>query len=261
MNLQQMNGGIMVELDALENYCNGLLAVSEFDDHCPNGVQLDAGNGPVRRIVSAVTASQVAIDAAAGLDADLLLVHHGYFWRGEPEPLVGMKGRRVGALYRHGISLMAYHLPLDAHPRLGNNRLLAERLGLGGTTLVRESDGLLWHAELDVPETAEALTERIRRGLNRDPLHLPGGGDAIRRLGWCSGAAQGQIQQAAALGLDAFISGEVSEQTFHLAKELGIHYFAAGHHATERFGIQALGEHLAVEFGIEHRFLDSANPV
>ncbi len=261
MNLQQIDGGIMVELKVLENYCDGLLAVSEFDDHCPNGVQLDAESGSVRRIVSAVTASQAVIDAAAGLDANLLLVHHGFFWRGEPEPLVGVKGRRVGALYRHGISLMAYHLPLDAHPRLGNNRLLGERLGLGDASLVREPDGLLWHTELDTPETVETLTERVRRGLGRDPLHLPGGGDAIRRLGWCSGAAQGQILQAAKLGLDAFISGEVSEQTFHLARELGIHYFAAGHHATERFGIQALGEHLAKEFAVEHQFLDSPNPV
>lgn len=256
-----MGGMVMVELDALENYCNGLLAVSEFEDYCPNGVQVDAGSGPVRRIISAVTASQAAIEGAAELEGDLLLVHHGYFWKGEPGQLVGLKGRRVGALYRQGISLMAYHLPLDAHPRLGNNRLLAERLGLADSAPVAEGGGLLWQATLDTPVTVAELMERIRRGLERDPLHLPGGGVSIRRLGWCSGAAQEQISQAAALGLDAFISGEVSEQTFHLARELGIHYFAAGHHATERFGVQALGEHLAEKFGLFHQFLDISNPV
>jgi dinuclear metal center YbgI/SA1388 family protein len=257
-----MDGMAMVELEVLENYCNGLLAVSEFEDFCPNGTQLDAGGGPVQRIVSAVTASQAAIDGAAELDADLLLVHHGYFWRGEPASLVGLKGRRVGSLYRRGISLMAYHLPLDAHPQLGNNRLLAQRLGLADSAPAVEEGGLLWHTILDTPESAAALTERIRRALDRDPLHLPGGGsESIRRLGWCSGAAQEKIVQAAALGLDAFISGEASEQTFHQARELGIHYFAAGHHATERFGVQALGEHLAEKFGLFHQFLDVSNPV
>jgi dinuclear metal center YbgI/SA1388 family protein len=256
-----MDGMAMVELEVLENYCNGLLAVSEFEDYCPNGTQLDAESGPVQRIVSAVTASQAVIDGAAELDADLLLVHHGYFWKGEPASLVGLKGRRVGSLYRRGISLMAYHLPLDAHPRLGNNRLLAQRLGLGDSALVAEEGGLLWHTVLDAPEPVTALTERIRRALDRDPLHLPGGSESIRRLGWCSGAAQEKIFQAAALGLDAFISGEVSEQTFHLAQELGVHYFAAGHHATERFGVQALGERLVEKFGLFHQFLDISNPV
>jgi dinuclear metal center YbgI/SA1388 family protein len=256
-----MGGMVMVELEVLENYCNRLLTASEFDDYCPNGVQLDAGGGPVQRVVSAVTASQAAIEGAAKLEADLLLVHHGYFWKGEPRPLVGVKGRRIGSLYRHGISLMAYHLPLDAHPQLGNNRLLAERLGFSSAGLEMEEGGYLWHTTLEAPESAAALTERICRGLDREPLHLSGGSELIRRLGWCSGAAQEHISQAAALGLDAFISGEVSEQTFHLAQELGIHYFAAGHHATERFGVQALGEHLAEKFALFHQFLDIVNPV
>jgi dinuclear metal center YbgI/SA1388 family protein len=255
-----MDGMVMVELETLENYCNQLLAVSEFEDFCPNGIQLDAGR-PVQSIVSAVTASQAAIEGAAELQADMLLVHHGYFWRGEPAPLVGLKGRRVGTLYRRGISLMAYHLPLDAHPQLGNNRLLAQRMGLDEAGLEMEQGGYLWHATLGAPESVAAVTERIRRALERDPLHLPGGADSIRRLGWCSGAAQERISQAAELGLDAFISGEASEQTFHLAQELGIHYFAAGHHATERFGVQALGQHLAEKFGLLHQFLDLPNPV
>ncbi len=248
----------MVELNSLESYCGELLAVNAFDDYCPNGLQVDVGSHRIERIVSAVTACQAAIDGAVELEADLLLVHHGLFWRGEPVPLTGIKGRRVGALYRGGLALVAYHLPLDAHPELGNNYLLGERLGLSGAAV---EEGLLWQAELTHPESATEFTQRIQLALERAPLHLLGGSDTIRRVAWCSGAAQGQIVQAAALGADAFISGEVSEQTLHLARELGIHYFAAGHHATELFGVQALGAHLAERFGLEHQFLDVPNSV
>lgn len=251
----------MTELAALEQYCNRLLAVDHFEDWCPNGLQVEAGTGRVRRVLSAVTASLAAIEGAAEAGADLLLVHHGYFWKGEAAPLAGIKGRRVAALFRHGISLLAYHLPLDVHPELGNNRQLGLRLGWEQGVPAEDGDGLLWQAELSEPESPAQIAERLQRALGRAPLHLPGGGDRIARIGWCSGAAQGGIEQAAELGLDAFISGEASEQTLHLARELGIHYFAAGHHATERFGIQALGMHLAEKFGLEHRFLEIQNPV
>ncbi len=251
----------MVELNTLESYCNELLNSHAVEDYCPNGMQVDVGSLQVQLLVSAVTACQAAIDGAVEMGADLLLVHHGLFWQGEPTPLTGLKGLRVGALYRGGLGLMAYHLPLDAHSELGNNRLLGDQLGLHNRSAVEGEDGLLWQAELDASESAAAFAERIQRALEREPLHLPGGAEQIRRVAWCSGAAQGNIAKAAAIGADAFISGEVSEQTLHLASELGIHYFAAGHHATERFGVKALGEHLAERFELQHHFLDIANPV
>ncbi len=250
----------MVELRELVDYCDRRLEAGLFEDYCPNGLQVEAG-GPVRRLVSGVTASLALIEAAAAAGADALLVHHGYFWRGEASPLVGMKGRRVGALYAHRLSLVAYHLPLDAHPELGNNRRLGECLGIADGAAVPGSNGLLWRGRLAAPVSAAAWAERVQAGLGRAPLHLPGGPAAIRNVAWCTGAAQGHIDQAADLGCDAFLSGEVSEHTTHVARERGIHYYAAGHHATERFGVQALGDELARVFGIEHRFVDLANPV
>lgn len=246
----------MTELADLVSFCDELLDAGSFSDYCPNGLQVEAGD-TVKTLVSGVTASQALIDAAVEAGADALLVHHGYFWKGEAQPLIGIKGRRLRSLFEHGISLLAYHLPLDAHPELGNNRQLADRLGLDGAPL--ESGGLVWVAEVD--EAAEQLSLRLHDALGRQPLHLPGGPTRIRRLAWCTGAAQGYIEQAAAAGCDAFISGEVSEQTAHQAAELGIHYFAAGHHATERYGVQALGTVLAERFGLVHRFVDIPNPV
>jgi len=251
----------MVKLSELESYCNDALDTASFDDYCPNGLQVDAGGDQIERIVSGVTASQALIDAAVERKADLLLVHHGFFWKGEAPQLTGIKGRRGGALYSGQISLLAYHLPLDAHLEWGNNRQLAERLGFPDPAPAPVGNGLLWTAELAQEESAQQIEERIASALGRRPLCLPGGDGGVRRVGWCSGGAQEYIHQAAALGLDAFISGEVSEQTTHLARELGVHYFAAGHHATERFGVQALGEHLAQRFGLEHLFVDISNPV
>jgi dinuclear metal center YbgI/SA1388 family protein len=251
----------MIELKRLEEYCNQLLQIDSFQDYCPNGLQLDAGVREVKRLVTGVTASQALIDAAVEQGADLLLVHHGYFWKGEPPALVGFKGRRVGTLFRNDISLMAYHLPLDAHMELGNNRLLAQHLGFHDAAPVDPGDGLFWAVDLSQPEGVEQIRDRIFLSLDREPLYLPGGGQEIRRVGWCTGGAEGYIIQAAEHGVDAFISGEVSEQTMHLARELGVHYFSAGHHATERFGVQALGRHLADCFGLEHEFIDLPNPV
>ncbi len=251
----------MVELDELERYCSRFLEASSFDDYCPNGLQVDAGVGQIRRLISGVTASQALIEAAVDRRGDLLLVHHGFFWRGEPSPLTGVKGRRIRTLMQQGIGLMAYHLPLDAHPGLGNNYQLAQHLGFPGGRPLEQGDGLIWWAESESPQSPVALAERITAALGREPLHIAGGLDKIRRIGWCTGAAQGQIAQAAAAGLEAFISGEISEPTVHLARELGIHYFAAGHHATERYGVGALGQHLAERFGLEHEFVDIPNPV
>jgi dinuclear metal center YbgI/SA1388 family protein len=250
-----------VELKQLEKYCNQLLDVDSFQDYCPNGLQLDAGVQEVGRVVSGVTASQALIDAAAEQGADLLLVHHGYFWKGEPSPLVGIKGRRVGTMFRNNISLMAYHLPLDAHGELGNNCLMGQSLGFHGAAPIEAGDGLLWGVDLPQPESVEQISARIIQSLGREPLHLSGGDSEIKRVSWGSGGAENHIVQAAEQGVDAFISGEASEQTMHLARELGVHYFSAGHHATERFGVKALGEHLAERFELEHEFIDLPNPV
>jgi len=246
-----------VKLEALVRYCDERLDAAAFEDYCPNGLQVEAGE-TVRRIVSGVTASQALIDAAIAQQADLLLVHHGYFWKGEPAPLTGMKGRRVRSLMQAGISLLAYHLPLDAHPELGNNAGLGSALGLGGTPLAPKS--LVWGAELQQAVSGDDLAQLVERRLQRAPLALHAE-RPVRRIAWCTGAAQGYITEAADAGFDAFISGEVSEQTLHLARELNIVYLAAGHHATERFGVMSLGDELARCFDLEHRFIDMENPV
>jgi dinuclear metal center YbgI/SA1388 family protein len=249
----------MVEIDAMRAYCDGLLASAEVDDYCPNGLQIE-GERPVRRLVSGVTASQALIDAAIGEDADAILVHHGYFWKGESPCLVGMKGRRIRSLLRAGMSLFAFHLPLDIHPQLGNNRQLARVLDFADPQPAPSGDGLLWQGRLRAPIAASALHKHIGQVLGRAPIHISAHDRPVETLAWCTGAAQDFIDRAAALGVDAFISGEISEQTMHQARELGLDYFAAGHHATERYGVQALGLHLAERFGLEHLFLDLDNP-
>lgn len=250
----------MLQAGDIAVYCNELLNTAAYEDYCPNGLQIE-GERPVRRLATGVTACQALIEAAADWQADALLVHHGYFWKGEAAPLTGMKAARVRALFKQGMALLAYHLPLDAHASLGNNIQLFERLRLPAASApIHTPDGLLWHCDLASPLTACELSQRLEGALARPPLHIPGGPIPIRRLGWCTGAAQGLIDAAADLGLDAFISGEISEPTVHVARERGIHYFSAGHHATERYGVQALGDHLAGHFGLETRFFDIDNP-
>lgn len=249
----------MVRLNELLQYTNTLLEIGTFQDYCPNGLQVE-GHEDICKLVTGVTASQALIDAVVENGADALLVHHGYFWKGEDPCIKGLKGRRIRTLLQNDISLLAYHLPLDAHPELGNNAGLANVLGLEVEGRFTPGDIGMYGsigAELD----GQALARRIAGALGREPQYIPGGTHAIRRIGWCSGSAQGYIEAAADLGLDAYISGEISEQTVHLARERGIHYFAAGHHATERFGVQALGEHLAKQFELEHVFVDIPNPV
>jgi len=248
----------MIELVDLEAYCNEFLDIDAFQDYCPNGLQVDAGRSEVRKIVTGVTASQALIDAAIAAKADLLLVHHGYFWKGESEPLTGIKGARVRALMQAGMSLLAYHLPLDAHSELGNNRQLAEQLGFTAACSVKDS--LIWQANLEQPLDAGELTARLAKTIGQRPIHISVKDKPIRRVGWCSGGAQDAIESAAALGLDAFITGEISERTVHLARELDIHFYAAGHHATEKFGVQALGKHLAERYKLAHQFIDIPNP-
>ena len=252
----------MANLQSLVDYCDRLLDAAQFRDYCPNGLQVE-GRAEVGRVISGVTASQALIEAAREQQADLLLVHHGYFWKGEDPTLTGIKQRRVRALLTAGISLLAYHLPLDAHPEFGNNARLGTRLGLvtEGCFGVAAGPALACYGHLREPLSARQMAAHLMAVLDREPLLVGNGPALIRTVGWCTGAGQSYLEAAARRGLDAFISGEISEPTVHLAREYGVHYFAAGHHATERYGVQALGEHLAEHFGIQHSFLDIDNPV
>ncbi|MBK1705455.1 Nif3-like dinuclear metal center hexameric protein [Halochromatium glycolicum] len=250
----------MITAAEIASHCDALLRCERFSDYCPNGLQVE-GDRPVRRLVTGATACQRLIEAAVAAEADALLVHHGFFWKGEAAALTGVKGQRVRALNRAGISLLAYHLPLDAHPQLGNNRRLGAILELQGVQPCAGDDDLLWCGSLASPMPASAFAAQVGHSLGREPLHIAVIDRPLQRLAWCTGAAQGAIERAAALGVDCYLSGEVSEQTVHLARELGLDYLAAGHHATERYGVQALGEHLAEAFGIEHRYIEIDNPV
>ena len=251
----------MVKLVQLVDYCDDLLEVYRFKDYAPNGLQVQ-GADDITTIVSGVTACQALIDAAIAKQAQALLVHHGYFWRGEDACVVGMKRQRMLSLLNANISLLAYHLPLDAHPVYGNNAQLAQQLGLNiEGAFGPEQPAIGLYGSLSEPMAAADFTTHLGQRLQRTPLHIPGESKQIRRIAWCSGAAQGYIEQALALGVDAYISGEISEQTVHIARETGLHYFAAGHHATERYGAQALGLHLAQHFGLNHEFVDIDNPV
>ncbi len=249
----------MVPLQTLLDYCQQRLDTSVFDDYCPNGLQVE-GKGEVRHLVTGVTASLALVQAAVEAGADALLVHHGYFWNNEPAPIVGMKAGRIRLLLQHQVNLLAYHLPLDAHPELGNNAKLGELIGCRSCAPVA-AGGLLWGGELPEPASSSELADILNRRLDRKPLLVPGGEHPVRRLAWCTGGAQGMIEQAADLGFDAYITGEVSESTVHVARERGIHFYAAGHHATERYGVQALGEELAARFDLQHQFIDIPNPV
>ncbi|MCW8919192.1 MAG: Nif3-like dinuclear metal center hexameric protein [Gammaproteobacteria bacterium] len=251
----------MASLQQLVEYCDTLLGVADYQDYAPNGLQVE-GRGEVRRIVSGVTASQALIEAAIERQADLLLVHHGYFWKGESPVITGIKQRRIRALLAHNISLLAYHLPLDGHAALGNNAQLGRLLGITveGRFGSGPGGGIAMWGTFSQPLSPADLAARLGERLGREPLLLEGDGRPVRRIGWCSGGAEGYLEQAAALGLDAYISGELAEPTMHIARELGIHYLAAGHHATERYGVQALGDHLADHFAVENYFVDLPNP-
>lgn len=251
-----------LNINELVDYCDQLLQVSSFRDYCPNGLQVE-GRSRVGRILTGVTASQALLDAAVEWQADLVLVHHGYFWKGESQVVTGIKQRRLKTLLQHDINLMAYHLPLDAHPTLGNNARLAELLGfeVEGPLEPGAAPAIGNVGRLAQSLSLQALEQRIDHVLGRSPQVISGGDHDIRTVAWCTGAAERMIEHALAQGADAYISGEISEPVVHIAREAGIHYIAAGHHATERYGVKALGEHLAGEFGLEHRFVDIDNPV
>ena len=243
----------------IENYLNTLLAVERFEDYGPNGLQAE-GRDDVQRIVSGVTASLALIDAAITDGADAIVVHHGLFWRGQDGRLVGWLGERVRRLMTHRINLFAYHLPLDAHPELGNNAQLGLRLGLAADARFG-AQALGFAAPAGANTSLAVLAARVQSALGgRAPLVLPGDGRALARIGWCTGGAQGYFEAAIAAGVDAFLTGEVSEPQAHLARETGVAFLACGHHASECFGAPALAAQVAERFGLEHRFIEIENP-
>jgi dinuclear metal center YbgI/SA1388 family protein len=246
----------------LESYLAQFLTVNDLADYCPNGLQV-AGQSEISHIVTGVTACQALLDRAIELGAQTILVHHGYFWRGETPTITGLKYQRIASLLAHGINLFAYHLPLDVHATVGNNVQLARQLQFTIETqhTVDGIANLLTVGRLAQPMSGEAFAEFVSQQLQRPPLFIPGRHAPIERIAWCTGAAQGYLEQAAALGVDAYLTGEASEQSTHVAREVRIDFFAAGHHATERYGIQALGEHLAERFDVRHTFVDIDNPV
>jgi dinuclear metal center YbgI/SA1388 family protein len=249
----------MVGIFELEDYTGKLLDASRFRDYCPNGLQVE-GRPSIKRLVTGVSASLALLHAALDANAGAILVHHGWFWRNEDARVVGVKRTRLGLLIEQGVSLFAYHLPLDAHPELGNNAQLAKRLGMTVEGWFGEQN-VAAHGSLGVPTKLADFAVRVESALSRKPLVIGEAERVVKRIAWCSGAAQDYFGEALKYGVDAFITGEISEHSVHLAHESGVAFISAGHHATERYGVQALGEHLASQFGLEHRFIDIDNPV
>jgi len=249
-----------MQVNDLETYLNKLLDIAKFHDYCPNGLQVE-GRREVRRLISGVTASLDFLEAAIAARADAVLVHHGYFWRGENPCLTGMKRQRVALLLAHDISLLSYHLPLDAHPELGNNAQLSYRLGLRETGRFGDQGiGMFGILPLNISNLKE-LRVSVEQTLSRAPLVIGDDARLVKRVAWCTGAAQDYFGDAIDLGTDVFITGEISERTVHLARESGVAFISAGHHATERYGVQALGEHISEKLGISHQYIDIDNPV
>lgn len=252
----------MITIAELSKYLNELLKPWQVRDFCPNGLQVE-GRNEISKIVTGVTASEALIDAAIEQNADAILVHHGYFWKGENEAIKGMKKRRLKKLLTQDISLFAFHLPLDIHPELGNNAQLAKRLGI---TIERGLEvgskvSVPMAGRLNKPIDADEFATIIESALGRKPLVSKANQDVIETVALCTGGGQGYIELAAEQGIDAYISGEASEQTIHTSREMNVNFFAAGHHATERYGAKALGEHLAENLGLDVCFIDIDNPV
>ena len=249
-----------MQLNELEIYLNQLLDVADFHDYCPNGLQVE-GRSEVHQLISGVTDSFEFLQAAIEAGADAVIVHHGYFWRGENPCIVGVKRRRISHLLAHDVGLLAYHLPLDAHPELGNNTQLGRRLGFRETNRFGEQGIAIMGTLLSEVSSLKDLRTNVERVLSRKPLVIGDDKRLVRRVAWCTGAAQDYFEEAIRLGADAFVTGEISERIVHASRESGVAFISAGHHATERYGIQALGDHIARKFGIAHRFIDIDSPV
>ena len=238
-----------------------LLEPHRFKDYGPNGLQVE-GRESISRIVSGVTASRALIEAAIADGADAVFVHHGLFWRGQDGRVTGWMKQRLALLLAHDINLFAYHLPLDAHPELGNNAQLGRQLGFAAASRFGDQDlGFLGgRADGGAFDDAQALGAHVQAALGRAPTVVPGDGRPLRRLAWCTGGAQGYFEAAIAAGADAFITGEISEPQANYARECGVAYLACGHHATERYGAPAVAGHVAQGLGLAHRFVDIENP-
>jgi dinuclear metal center YbgI/SA1388 family protein len=250
----------MAERTALLALCDGLLQPERFKDYCPNGLQVE-GRPQVQSIASGVTASLALIQAAIEAGADTLLVHHGLFWRNQTGTVTGWLKSRLALLLQHDINLLAYHLPLDAHPALGNNAQLATHLGFRvDGTFGEQGLGFVGQPQVSC-ESGQALAQHLQSRLGKLPVSVvPDAKRPVRRIAWCTGGAQNLFEEAIAQGVDAFITGEISEPQAHLAHETGVSFFACGHHATERYGAPALGAHLAEQLGVKHVFIDIDNP-
>lgn len=258
MSSSETSKRMSLSRQALLAYLDEIMQPARLRDYCPNGLQVE-GRPVIRRIVTGVTACQALLDAAVARRADAVLVHHGYFWRGEDGRITGLRKQRLASLLRHDINLFAYHLPLDAHPELGNNAQLAMACGWRAEARFGEQD-IGWIGSAG-GESLGQVAARVATVTGRTPQVFGDLSRPIRRVAWCTGGAQDYFEAAIALGVDLYVSGEVSEPTFHLANESGVAYLAAGHHASERFGVRALGEHLAQRFGLEVEFVDIENPV
>ncbi len=248
-----------MQLKELNNYIAQLLQPERFNDYCPNGLQVE-GKTEIKTIVTGVTASMALLEAAQAVNADTVLVHHGYFWRGESPVVTGIKKRRLQFLLAHDMNLFAYHLPLDAHLELGNNVMLGKVLEFGSVAYLDDKNMMPW-IQLKQEKRLSVFADEVGLKLNRPVQYIGDPDKLIKTVAWCTGAAQSYIEQAIAHDVDVYISGEISEQTVHMARESNTAYISAGHHATERYGIKALGEHLAEKFDLHHQFIDIDNPI
>lgn len=248
----------MIERDTLLSHLHQMLEADRFKDYGPNGLQVE-GKARIHKVVTGVTASLAMIEAAAAEGADALLVHHGLFWRGQDGRVTGWMRQRLATLLRHDINLIAYHLPLDAHASLGNNAQWGLRLGwVADSRFGDQNLGFIGPAPAGLG--FDALTQQLRQVMGREVTAVAGDGRPFKRVAWCSGGAQGYFEQAIAAGADVFLTGEISEPQAHYARETGVAFIACGHHASERWGVQAVGEHLAQRMGVAHTFIDLPNP-
>lgn len=241
-------------------WLDATLNTASFVDYCPNGLQVE-GKSTVSHIIAGVTASQALINVASERCADAILVHHGWFWKGEDPRVLGTRKKRLASLLATDLNLIAYHLPLDAHPQLGNNAQLARILGLKPNADTAGARSLIWLGNMPGAATLGEVAAQVERALGRIPQVIGDSGMPAQRLAWCTGAAQSMLGEAIDAGAQVFITGEISEQTVHLARETGTGFISAGHHATERYGVQALGTAIEIEFGIKVDFVDIDNPV
>ncbi|MFT6067476.1 MAG: dinuclear metal center YbgI/SA1388 family protein [Methylophilaceae bacterium] len=249
-----------MQLNELNHYLTQLLQPERFNDYCPNGLQVE-GRHEVKKVVTGVTASLALLQRAQAANADVILVHHGYFWKGESQSVTGIKMRRLKFLLENDLNLFAYHLPLDAHPEIGNNVMLGKVLDLEIAGWLDGEKNMIAWAELKQAKSFQSVADEFSVKLNREVQLIGDVNKLVHTIAWCTGAAQGYIDQAIAANIDVFVSGEISEQTVHQVRESNTAYIAAGHHATERYGIKALGENLADKFDFQHEFIDINNPV